>query len=200
MPNTLSPVSNIASDYLNQAFQDLGAVVQRAVTMLEVNKDRFEGIVVRGTSGLLVGPMVASELKKPWCIVRKVGDGTHSSHKLVEGWFGFKTYIIIDDLIATGGTLKAIQQTMNHQAASRGAGEVECVGYYLYNFNELVWRGDGKNYAYQDKYFIFPELLQKARIETAFAEKIAAAANYRPNALKGAATPLLPGLSVPVTQ
>ena len=169
---------DIASDYLNACFADLPRVIERAVTKLAPHLERFEGIAVRGTSGLLVGPMVAATLKKPWCIIRKPGDGTHSDYKAVEGWFGFRTYIIIDDLISTGGTLKAIQQLLRDYARSRGhAVTPRCMGYYLYNWDELKWRGENiRNESYCEKYFLYPEDFKRPTVS----KQIAAAAATRP--------------------
>lgn len=150
------------SDYLNGCFLDLDGVVQKAVEALRPHVERFEGIVVRGVSGLLVGPMVAALLKKPWCIIRKPGEGTHSDHKVVEGWHNFKTYIVIDDLAATGGTIKTIQKTLHDHAKAYDhrweRGTPECIGFYLYNCEELAWRGDGKTYSYYDEYFLFQQI------------------------------------------
>jgi hypothetical protein len=178
--NDVDPFQNIASDYLTSCFIDLNAKVEFAVEKLKPDAGRFDAIVVRGVSGLLVGPMVASRLGKPWCIVRKPGDGTHSDHKVVEGWYNFKSYIIVDDLIATGGTIKLIQKTLHeHGKAYREEwqlGVPECVGYYLFNHDELVWRGDGKNYSFHDKYFLFQEIPARPSVS----EQIFAAASSRP--------------------
>jgi hypothetical protein len=172
----LDPFDNIASDYLTNCFMDLNRKVQDTVEQLKPHADRFDAIVVRGVPGLLVGPMTASLLDKPWCVIRKPGEGTHSDHKVVEGWHNFKRYIIIDDLIATGGTLKLIQQTINDHARAFPdkweQGLPECVGFYLFNSSELAWRGDGKNISYNDKYFLFSEIPARPSV----AEQIAQAA------------------------
>jgi hypothetical protein len=168
---------NIHSDYLNDCFRNLDAKVKETVKKLKPHADRFEAIAVRGVSGLLVGPMVASKLGKPWCVIRKPGEGSHSGHKSVEGWLNFKTYLIIDDLIASGGTLKLIQQTLlDHARAYPHKWEnspPECVGYYLYNCTELQWRGDGKDFSYHDKYFLFPEAPKRPVISDQITEAAA---------------------------
>jgi hypothetical protein len=179
----LDPEYNIASDYLTYCFRDLDARVERSVMRLKPDAERFEAIVVRGMSGLIVGPMVASRLKKPWCVVRKPGEGTHSDHKAVEGWHNFRSYIIVDDLIASGGTVRLIQKTIRESALASlnkwERGVPECVGYYLYNHDELVWRGDGKNYSFHDKYFLFQEIPARPSV----AEQVAAAIATRQSAL-----------------
>lgn len=172
----VDPFRHINSDYLTKCFIDLNAVVQWTVEQLKPEAHRFEGIVVRGVSGMMVGPMTASLLKKPWCVIRKPGEGTHSDHKTVEGWHGFKTYIIIiDDLTATGGTIRTIQGSLRrHAEDNRQDWEIlpECVGFYLYNHQELVWRGDGVNYNYHDKLFLFKEIPARPTVS----EQISAAA------------------------
>jgi hypothetical protein len=182
----LDPFENIASDYLQVCFTDLDAKVRETVEALRPHADRFEGVVVRGMSGPLVGPMVASLLKKPWCVVRKPGEGTHSDHKVLEGWHNFKTYIIIDDLTATGGTLKLIQQTLHDHARAFTEtwkkGLPECVGFYLYNSSKLKWRRKSEDYSYYDKYFLFEEIPARPSVT----EQISAAFDSRQKLLTSA--------------
>lgn len=112
--------------------------------------------------------------------MRKDSDGTHSAQKKVEGWFGFKSYIVIDDLIATGTTLKIIQREMRDQAKARNVEPPCMVGFYLYNLDELKWRGDGTNYSYYDRYFIFPDVTEKIPNKPTLSEQVAFYASARP--------------------
>lgn len=150
---------NIHSDYLDSCFRNLNSVVKQVVKNLKPHADRFEAIAVRGTSGLLVGPMVASLLKKPWCVVRKENDGTHSTHGSVEGWYGFSTYIIIDDLIATGTTMSVIQRLLHDYSKEHCYTIPLCVGFYLFNSDEIIWRGNGTDYSCHDRYFHYPDVV-----------------------------------------
>lgn len=69
---------------------------------------RFDTIVFRGVSGMLVGPIVAHRLRKEVIVVRKsTTDYTHS-HREAEGHVGAKRYIVLDDFISSGQTVKTI--------------------------------------------------------------------------------------------
>jgi phosphoribosylpyrophosphate synthetase len=62
-------------------------------------------------SGALIAPIVAHELNKPIVLVRKPKEDNHSGYP-VEG-VEFKTYIIIDDFIETGATIRSIILALN---------------------------------------------------------------------------------------
>jgi hypothetical protein len=67
----------------------------------------FDAIAFRGLSGTLVAPLVACRLNKRMIAVRK-GENTHSSHS-AEGLANEPTrYVIVDDLIDSGGTVDSI--------------------------------------------------------------------------------------------
>jgi len=109
-------------------------LVKRAVKCLKHVK--FDTIVFRGFSGAVVGPVVALRLKKPWALVRKAGDNTHSSHHVEGDVSG--DYVIIDDFVATGETVKHIVSKCP---------DGRCVGAYFYDckWADGVWcngRGD----------------------------------------------------------
>lgn len=84
----------------------------------------FKTLVFRGFSGALVGPVVALELNKRWALIRKPHDRTHSC-SMIEGEV-FGDYVIIDDFIETGDTIKAIHQAISERWAA------ECKGVVLY--------------------------------------------------------------------
>lgn len=95
-------------------------IVENAVKCLKGVK--FDTIVFRGFSGAVVGPAVALRLRKPWVLVRKVGDSSHSP-RAVEGNVS-GSYVIIDDFIDTGETVDKITSTFSDGL---------CVGVYLYS-------------------------------------------------------------------
>jgi phosphoribosylpyrophosphate synthetase len=77
-------------------------------------------IVVTGLSGMLIGIPVADALGRPLAIVRK----NRGLHRSIEGSIASK-YIIVDDLIETGDTVKRITNTISTCAV--------CVGIVLYH-------------------------------------------------------------------
>jgi hypothetical protein len=90
----------------------------------------FETLVFRGFSGAVVGPAVALKLKKRWALVRKPDDSAHSGRRL-EGVVHGK-YVVIDDFIDTGATIRAIVEAINITCDTIA----ECVGVVLY---EQTW-------------------------------------------------------------
>jgi adenine/guanine phosphoribosyltransferase-like PRPP-binding protein len=119
--------------YLATFFADPAAVIDYLAGELEPHKDRFDAIAFRGMSGAMVAPAVAIKLGKPFILVRKRGDGSHSEHQ-VEGAVGCSRYIIVDDLIASGETVRAIQDDVSRHS------KATCVGIALW-FNQCVyWR------------------------------------------------------------
>lgn len=88
--------------------------VEMSVLALRPISDTFDTIAVRGVSGLLIGGAVASELGKTLIVVRKPYEirGNSHSYQLCEGDRGARTYIILDDFICAGGTVKAIREAI----------------------------------------------------------------------------------------
>lgn len=101
---------------------------------------RFDTVICRGTSGLLVAPIVAQKMKKELIVVRK-SDGNHSG-KPLEGFNQPRKFIIVDDFICTGSTVNAMLEVMHQKHPT-----AKCVGIFC-------WRGsDGNAYKFtsQDK-------------------------------------------------
>jgi adenine/guanine phosphoribosyltransferase-like PRPP-binding protein len=78
-------------------------------------------------SGALIAPAIAHKMGKGLIVVRKKGDDTHSARK-IEGHFDQCRYVIVDDFICTGKTLKFIAQSI----AANGGVESDLVGIYQY--------------------------------------------------------------------
>ena len=88
----------------------------------------FDAIAFRGLSGALVAPIVALEMEKTLLAVRKKGDSNHSG-RVVEGDYGARRYIILDDFQATGDTVRAIRTAIASAVPS-----AECIGLYEYYY------------------------------------------------------------------
>lgn len=97
----------------------------------------FDTIVCSGISGLVVAPALAARMGKELLIVHKQGYKTHSPYD-VEGNVASECYIIIDDLVDTGDTIRYIvEQVDRATSCSRGYGESDrtparCMGVLLY--------------------------------------------------------------------
>ena len=95
--------------YLSKALQrdEIEDVVDMCVKELKGRK--FDTIAFRGLSGTLIAPIVAHILKKEIIVIRKrePGSSDHSGHR-IEGHVAAKRYVILDDFIAGGNTVKEI--------------------------------------------------------------------------------------------
>jgi len=92
----------------------------------------YDSIACCGTSGLVVVPQIAELLNKNIIVVRKKKDGY--SDFMVEG-AATNLYIIIDDLICSGGTVKHIIKNIRRETPRS-----KCVGVYCYMPEESSYR------------------------------------------------------------
>lgn len=110
----------------------LKAEVDMAVEILNQCPD-FDAIAFTGLSGAVLASAVALRLNKLMYCVRKPGENRHSDYE-VEGPLGSLRYVIIDDLIQTGGTIRRIIAQVRHHSN----GEAELVGIWLYREQRLI--------------------------------------------------------------
>ena len=87
----------------------------------------FDAIAFRGMSGALVAPLLAHKLNKTLIMVRKDSDNSHAM-RMVEGDMNAKRYLILDDFLASGETVRTIVRA----AYGFTDGEAQCVGVMLY--------------------------------------------------------------------
>lgn len=82
------------------------AAVYNAIGLLRKHRGEFDCIAFRGMSGALLAAPVASALGKNLILVRK-DEKRHSMYR-VEGVRSKTRYIIVDDFVSTGDTVRAI--------------------------------------------------------------------------------------------
>lgn len=100
-------------------------IIIKAVCDLRKISDEFDSIACCGTSGLMVVPQVAELLNKNIVLVRKKNDKCYSDFT-VEGVKPFR-YIILDDLICSGNTVRHIQRSIRNEYE-----RTKCIGLYCY--------------------------------------------------------------------
>lgn len=118
------------SRILNHRYRN--KVIMGAYSHLNKLKIDYDSIACCGTSGLMVVPQIAELLKKNIIVVRKKKDGY--SEFIVEGPAS-KKYIIIDDLICSGDTVKHIVRSIRNETTIS-----ECVGVYSYMKDQCAYR------------------------------------------------------------
>ncbi len=101
----------------------LETAVKKCMKALKPHKDEFAAIAMSGYSSTIIGSVVAAKMRKNICIVRKEDENCHSNY-LVEGKPG-QTYVFIDDLIASGRTLRRVYESMKQMRS-------KLYGVYLY--------------------------------------------------------------------
>ena len=109
-------------------------IIIKAVCDLRKVADSFDSIACCGVSGLLVVAQVAELLNKNIIVVRK-GEKCYSEFR-TEGVAPFR-YIILDDLICSGGTVKHIKRVLKEEYSRS-----QCMGVYCYLPNETAYRAD----------------------------------------------------------
>jgi len=125
-------MSDISSSYLDSIFDRKKSrlTIKGMVQLIKLSEVKFDTIVFRGMSGALIAPIIAHQLRKRITLCRKDSDDSHSGHGFAEGYKEIKRYVIIDDFINEGHTVRSILKTINVIESN-----AECVGIFLYRSN-----------------------------------------------------------------
>lgn len=127
----MSKRQDIRTDYLEKVYypKRFISTVNRAVKKIREyrRKNKFDAIAFTGTSGAALAYTVSYKLGLPLICVRKSADGHHSMYK-VEGCYSAKKYIIIDDFISGGYTVKKIIRSIKKELEN-----AEPLAVFLYN-------------------------------------------------------------------
>jgi adenine/guanine phosphoribosyltransferase-like PRPP-binding protein len=112
--------------------KERNSIIIRAVCKLRKIADSFDSIACCGVSGLMVVPQIAEILNKHIVIVRKK-EKCYSEFR-TEGVPPFR-YVIVDDLICSGSTVKHIKNTLKEEYVRS-----LCIGVYCYLPNECAYK------------------------------------------------------------
>lgn len=98
-------------------FKELVKKTSKAVSKLK-RRLKFQCLAATGNSGLLLAGAISYKLGMPLLIVRKPGDSCHDTLK-VNGYRtnGTCRYLILDDLIASGDTVRRIVKEIDKASA-----------------------------------------------------------------------------------
>lgn len=121
------------ASYLGNALRQ-GDIKQAVETCVEtLAGKRFDTIAFRGMSGALIAPIVAHTLGKEIILIRKKTEDYTNSNEKVEGHLAAKEYVILDDFICSGDTVREIMRRVK-----RFAPQAELVGGAFYT-HYLRW-------------------------------------------------------------
>lgn len=110
-------------------------VILQCVKDIRNSNVDFDTIACSGTSGLLTVPRISEILKKNILVVRKRKEKSYSPFQY-EGPIPNK-YIILDDLICSGRTVRHINKTIKDDTPS-----AECVGVYVFFKDKCAYRNN----------------------------------------------------------
>ena len=130
---------------LRETVQRLSLAVPKMMRDLEA-----DAIVVTGKSGISLAFALKMLIDVPVVVVRKKGENSHGSSIEGDGFTDVQKYIVLDDFVSSGATVRQIQQDMYDRAAVCN-GHVVCVGVLEYHNYEGNWTADGCDlYAQRD--------------------------------------------------
>jgi len=124
MPMKLKNLGDYGSGYLSPILNghNINAIVSLILPKIKKAKLNFDYIACRGMSGIVIAVPLAMRLNKGIIIVRKDVKGSHGSK--IEASPAIKNnivrYIIVDDFIDTGKTIKTIKKEVE---------DVDWIGY-----------------------------------------------------------------------
>jgi orotate phosphoribosyltransferase-like protein len=95
----------------------------------------FDAIAFTGSSGCASGFILASRNEIPIIYIRKSGEKTHgSSIECNAGHVDIKSYLIVDDFIESGKTVKRIATRINNECKRQFTNSPICVGVLLFTY------------------------------------------------------------------
>lgn len=114
---------------------DLQEMVTRTTAALVAKLDRFDSIAVTGMSGVVVGSPVSLDLEVPLVIIRKGSDKhhIHDGFDIVNIEHIGKRYLIVDDFVDSGDTLRRVRTEASYITGAH------CAGAYLYEGDCFLW-------------------------------------------------------------
>ena len=146
---------NIQSSYLHEAFDPnkLRVLITRVSVLLKAGDIDYDAIAFRGTSGAALAFPLSVRLRKPLIHVRKCLGHTRM---IVEGDYGAKRYIIVDDFMDTGRTLRTIKKRINEAYSRSRLDEPTCVAVVLYV--------PSREYGFEEKQALIHNIFEQAQL------------------------------------
>lgn len=118
--------------YLNTCFNipARNKTIEELVQYIQSSNLKFDSLVVTGISGLVIGSILSYKINKNLCVVRK-NRKTHSLLKVESGRDIIDSYLIIDDIMDSGKTVRSIIKELRN--AERISGLKRCIGGIFYD-------------------------------------------------------------------
>lgn len=102
--------------------------------LVEIRKEHpFDTIAFRGASGSALGFVAGIALQTKVVYVRKESEKSHGYKVECNEVAPIKSYVIVDDFISTGATIKEILKRLNKTAVQNEQKAPTCAGILLYD-------------------------------------------------------------------
>lgn len=124
--------SGYASKYSQESVKSYARAAAKAIPILMRELDA-DTVVVSGNSGISIAHAALMLTDFPLVLCRKAKDNSHGS--LIEGVSGHRInrFIVLDDFVSSGATVKRICSTLRAQATKHDSYfKTECVGVLQY--------------------------------------------------------------------
>lgn len=130
------PKLRISSGYLTPVYdvKRLPNIIDKMEGLIKKlqKRKRVDAIAFTGTSGAAVAYPLSVKMGIPLICIRKAADASHYS-RLYEGVTGVQQYIIVDDCIDSGDTVRRIKKEVKNHCP-----KAKPIGIFLYNHD--YWR------------------------------------------------------------
>lgn len=130
----------IQTSYLDKVYRvsKFTKTIDRATKALKAfhKKNPFDAIAFTGTSGAALAYPLSYKLGIPLICIRKSVADNHSGMRL-EGCVSAKRYIIVDDCIESGSTVRKIQKFVKKELE-----KAQLIGILLYSHSDSYWDDD----------------------------------------------------------
>lgn len=113
--------------------QDCIDICVRKIESL-LKKKPFDAFAYMGSSGAAFAYILGMHFKIPVLYVRKKGEKSHGNKIESNTRSSIRSYLIIDDMVDSGNTLRYIVNTIDKYAKDNSLEAPECVGAFLYSY------------------------------------------------------------------
>lgn len=109
--------------------------LQRIAVKIELLQEthKIDALALRGSSGMMAGAVLSVALQMPVIYVRKPGEYAHGGPVESNSREPIKSYLIVDDFIDSGSTIREIVDAIDRDAEEERSVAPKCVGVLLYN-------------------------------------------------------------------
>lgn len=121
--------------------------ITRAVNQfstLVMNRFEFDAIAFTGSSGCAIAFPLALKYEVPLMYVRKEKEKSHGCRVEINQSIILKRYVIVDDFVATGSTVRRVKSQLDEFAKSNRIPEPELLCIYGFEDSDREIHVDGK--------------------------------------------------------